>query len=47
MKFLSLLGGVAVIVSVAAAGFFFDGFYNIAATQADLPPSPGRWSRSV
>jgi mono/diheme cytochrome c family protein len=37
MKFLSLIGALAIIVAVAAAGFFFGGFYNIAATQADLP----------
>jgi mono/diheme cytochrome c family protein len=36
MKFLSLVGALAIIVAVAAAVFFFGGFYNIAATEADL-----------
>jgi mono/diheme cytochrome c family protein len=37
MKVLSLIGALAIIIAVAAAVFFFGGFYNIAATQADLP----------
>jgi mono/diheme cytochrome c family protein len=37
MKFLSLIGALAIILAVAAAGFLFGGFYKIAATQADLP----------
>jgi Cytochrome C oxidase, cbb3-type, subunit III len=36
MKFLSLIGALAIIVAVAAAVFFFGGFYNVAATQPDL-----------
>jgi len=36
MKFLSLIGALAIIIAVAAAVFFFGGFYNIAATQPDL-----------
>jgi mono/diheme cytochrome c family protein len=37
MKFLSLIGALAIIIALAAAVFFFGGFYNVAATQADLP----------
>jgi mono/diheme cytochrome c family protein len=37
MKVLSLIGVLAIIVAVAAAGFFFGGLYNVAATQPDLP----------
>jgi mono/diheme cytochrome c family protein len=37
MKVLSLIGALAIIIAFAAAVFFFGGFYNIAATQADLP----------
>jgi mono/diheme cytochrome c family protein len=37
MKVLSLIGALAIIISVGAAMFFFGGFYNIAATEADLP----------
>ena len=36
MKFLSLIGALAIIIAVAAAVFFFGGFYNVAATQPDL-----------
>src|SRR5262245_15495879 len=36
MKFLSFIGALAIIVAVAAAVFFFGGFYNVAATQPDL-----------
>jgi mono/diheme cytochrome c family protein len=36
MKFLSLVGALAIIIAVAAAVFFFGGFYNVAATQPDL-----------
>ena len=36
MKFLSLIGAIAIVVAVAAAVFFFGGFYNVAATQPDL-----------
>jgi len=37
MKVLSLIGALAIIIAPGAAVFFFGGFYNIAATQADLP----------
>ena len=36
MKFLSFIGALAIIVAVAAAVFFFGGFYNVAATEPDL-----------
>jgi mono/diheme cytochrome c family protein len=36
MKFLSLIGALAIIIAVAAAAFFFAGFYNVAATLPDL-----------
>lgn len=36
MKFLSLIGVLAIVVAVAAAVFFFGGFYNVAATEPDL-----------
>jgi hypothetical protein len=37
MKVLSLIGALAIIIAIVAAVCFFGGFYNIAATQADLP----------
>jgi mono/diheme cytochrome c family protein len=37
MRILSVIGALAIVGAVAAAGFFFAGFYNIAATQPDLP----------
>jgi mono/diheme cytochrome c family protein len=36
MKFLSFIGALAIIVALAAAVFFFGGFYNLAATQPNL-----------
>ncbi len=36
MKFLSFIGALAIIVAVAAAVFFFGGFYNVAATEPNL-----------
>ncbi len=38
MKLLSLIGALAIIVGVAAAVYFFGGFYSVAATQEDPPP---------
>jgi mono/diheme cytochrome c family protein len=35
MKFLSLIGALAIIIAVAGAVFFFGGFYNVAATEPD------------
>src|SRR5258706_15891952 len=36
MKFLGLIGALAIIIAVAAVVFFFGGLYNVAATQPDL-----------
>ena len=36
MKFLSLIGALAILAAIAAGVFFFGGFYNIAATEPDL-----------
>jgi mono/diheme cytochrome c family protein len=38
MRLLAIIGALGIIVAIGAAGFFFGGFYNVAATQADLPP---------
>ena len=38
MKFLAVIGALAIIVGIAAAAFFFGGFYNIAATEQDTGP---------
>jgi mono/diheme cytochrome c family protein len=35
MRFLSFIGALAIVVGIAAAVFFFGGFYNIAATETD------------
>jgi mono/diheme cytochrome c family protein len=35
MRFLALIGALAIIVAIAAAVFFFGGFYSIAATEQD------------
>jgi mono/diheme cytochrome c family protein len=35
MRFLALIGALGIIVAIAAAVFFFGGFYSIAATEAD------------
>jgi mono/diheme cytochrome c family protein len=35
MKFLAIIGVIAIVVAVAAAGFFFGGFYSVAGTQAE------------
>jgi mono/diheme cytochrome c family protein len=38
MRLLAVIGFLAIVVGIAAAVYFFGGFYSIAATQADLPP---------
>ena len=38
MRFLAVIGALAIIVAIAAAVFFFGGFYNIAATEQDSGP---------
>jgi cytochrome c553 len=35
MKFLSIIGALAIIAAVAAGVFFFGGFYNVAASEPD------------
>src|SRR5262249_62109334 len=35
LKFLALIGLLAIAVAIAAAAFFFGGFYSVAATNAD------------
>ena len=42
MRLLALIGALAIIVAIAAAVFFFGGFYNIAATEQD--PAPVAWA---
>jgi mono/diheme cytochrome c family protein len=41
MRFLALIGALAIIVAIAAAVFFFGGFFNIAADEQD--PAPVAW----
>ncbi|HME26009.1 MAG TPA: cytochrome c [Acetobacteraceae bacterium] len=41
MRFLAVIGVLAIVVAIAAAAFFFSGFYNIAATEQD--PGPVAW----
>ena len=38
MRILAVIGALAIIVGIAAAVFFFGGFYNIAATEQDSGP---------
>ena len=33
--FLAFIGALAIIIAIAAAGFFFGGFYNVAASEDD------------
>ena len=42
MRFLAFIGALGIIVAVAAAVFFFAGFYSIAATDQD--PAPVAWA---
>ena len=35
MRFLAVVGALAIIVVIAAAVFFFGGFYNVAANEQD------------
>ena len=42
MRFLAFIGALGIIVAIAAAVFFFGGFYSIAATEAD--PGPVAWA---
>ena len=38
MRFLALIGALAIIGAIAAAVFFFGGFFSVAATYEDPPP---------
>jgi mono/diheme cytochrome c family protein len=38
MRLLAFIGVLAIVVGIAAAAYFFGGFYSVAATQADPPP---------
>jgi hypothetical protein len=42
MRLLSLIGALGIIVGIAAAVFFFGGFFNVAATNAE--PAPVSWA---
>jgi mono/diheme cytochrome c family protein len=42
MRFLAFIGALGIIVAIAAAVFFFGGFYSIAATEPD--PGPVAWA---
>jgi mono/diheme cytochrome c family protein len=35
VKFLAFIGFLAIVLAIAAAGYFFGGFYNVAATVAE------------
>jgi mono/diheme cytochrome c family protein len=35
MRFLAIVGVIAIVVAIAAAGFFFGGFYSVAGTQEE------------
>ena len=42
MRLLSLIGFLAIVVGIAAAVFFFGGYYSVAATNAE--PAPVSWA---
>jgi mono/diheme cytochrome c family protein len=42
MRLLSLIGALAIVVGIAALVFFFGGFFNVAATNAE--PEPVKWA---
>src|SRR5437763_3959503 len=42
MRLLALIGALAIIIGIAAAVFFFGGFFNVAATTPD--PAPVSWT---
>jgi mono/diheme cytochrome c family protein len=42
MKFLATIGALAIIAAIAAAVYFFGGFYNVAGTEPD--PKPVAWA---
>jgi mono/diheme cytochrome c family protein len=42
MRLLALIGALAIVVGIAALVFFFGGFFNVAATNAE--PAPVSWA---
>jgi hypothetical protein len=42
VRFLAFIGFLAIVIGVAAAGYFFGGFYSVAATQDD--PALVKWA---
>ena len=42
MRLLAFIGALAIVVAIAAAVYFFGGFYSIAGTQED--PAPVAWA---
>jgi mono/diheme cytochrome c family protein len=42
MRLLSFIGAIGIIVAIAAAVFFFGGFFNVAATNPE--PAPVSWA---
>ena len=42
MRFLALIGALAIVVAVGATVYFFGGFYSVAATEAE--PAPVAWA---
>jgi len=42
MRILALIGALAIIIGIGAAGFFFGGFYSVAGTQED--PAIVHWA---
>ena len=43
MRFLALIGALAIIAAIGAAIYFFGGFYNVAETRTIRRSSTGRW----
>lgn len=37
MRFLALVGALAILIGIAAAGYFFGGYYNISGVEPDRP----------
>jgi mono/diheme cytochrome c family protein len=42
MRFLAMIGGLAIVVAIGAAAFFFGGFYSVAGTAED--PAIVNWA---
>ena len=43
MRFLALIGALAIIAAIGGAIYFFGGFFNVAETEEIRPLSTGRW----